>query len=449
MTATVDRPTRSTPVEAPLVLDFTPPKPLTFTDQLALWGNLGISLFGPITAVYVVGTLSGQLTLAAALTALVVGVVLGGLVLGASAVPAAHTGAPAMANMRGLFGLRGSYLPASLNILQNIGWATVEIVVIATAAAAVTTQSLKPLYVVLAGVFATLMAIRPLGSVRTLRKYAVWVVIAASIYLYWQVLRRPLVGTDEGSWAGFWLAVDTVIAIMISFAPLAGDYSRHSRSGRAAFAGAALGYGAAALAFVGLGIFAFFAIEGFANDPTVALLALPAGAVALVILLVDEVDEAFANIYSTTMSAQNMLANLDRRILAGLIGAIATGLAFVIDLDAYQNFLYLIGAFFIPLFAVMITDYFVVSRGRWELGRASRMRWELLVPWAAGFLTYELFNPSTVAGADQLVIDIREATNFTPPSWIGASAAAFLTAAALTVLVGVLVARVPVDPVER
>src|SRR4030095_10477954 len=103
-----------------------------------------------------------QLTLAAAWTALIVGVILGGLVLGAAAVPAAHTGAPAMANMRGLFGRRGSYLPATLNILQNIGWATVEIVVIATAAAAVPPESLKPLYIVLAGLVATAMAVRPL-----------------------------------------------------------------------------------------------------------------------------------------------------------------------------------------------------------------------------------------------------------------------------------------------
>ena len=446
MTATIERASHPSGVEAPLVLDFAPPKPLTLRDQLALWGNLGITLFGPITAVYVISTPGGQLTLAAAWTALIVGVILGGLVLGAAAVPAAHTGAPAMANMRGLFGRRGSYLPATLNILQNVGWATVEILVIATAAAAVTTESLKPLYIVLAGLVATAMAVRPLGSVRTLRKYAVWVVIAASAYLYWQVLRQPLVGTEDGSWSGFWLSVDVVIALVISFAPLAGDYSRHSRSGRAAFAGAAIGYGVASAAFIGLGLFAFFAIHGFADNPTGALLALPAGAVALVILLVDEVDEAFANIYSTTMSTQNMLARIDRRLLAVVIGALATGLAFVIDLAAYQNFLYLIGAFFVPLFAVVITDYFVVSRRRWELGPASRMRWELLVPWLAGFLVYELFNPSTVAGVDRLVDRVRVAINFTPPAWIGASAASFLTAAVLTLVVGGLARRPEAQP---
>jgi purine-cytosine permease-like protein len=131
-----------------------------------------------------------------------------------------------------------------------------------------------------------------------------------------------------------------------------------------------------------------------------------------------------------------------------VIGAVATGLAFVIDLAAYQNFLFLIGAFFVPLFAVVITDYFVVSRRHWELGPGSRMRWGLLVPWLAGFLMYELFNPSTVAGVDGLVERIRDAINFTPPAWIGASAASFLTAAVLTLVVGGLTRRRegPPDP---
>ena len=35
--------------EAPLILTTEPPRPLRFSDQLAMWANLGISLFGPLT----------------------------------------------------------------------------------------------------------------------------------------------------------------------------------------------------------------------------------------------------------------------------------------------------------------------------------------------------------------------------------------------------------------
>ena len=117
---------------------------------------------------------------------------------------------------------------------------------------------------------------------------------------------------------------------MISFAPLAADYSRHSRTRRAAFWGASLGYGLAAIAYYALGVFAVVNLG--ASDVITALVTLPAGAIAITILLVDEVDEAFANVYSTTMSVHNIVPQLDRRIIALIIGVTATLLAGLLEL---------------------------------------------------------------------------------------------------------------------
>ena len=100
------------------------------------------------------------------------------------------------------------------------------------------------------------MAVRPLGSVRLLRKVMVWLVLAASVFLFVQVLLQPRQAIPQESVLGFWPAVDLAIAGVISFAPLAADYSRHSRSRRAAFWGASLGYGLAAIAYYALGVFA-------------------------------------------------------------------------------------------------------------------------------------------------------------------------------------------------
>src|ERR671913_2129367 len=157
--------------EAPLTLTTEPPRPLGFTDQLAMWGNLGISLFGPLTGA-LVATTTGSVGLA--ILAIVVGCGLGALLLGASAMFGASTGAPAMVSLRGLLGRRGSVVPTLLNIAQNVGWATLEIIVISTAAVAVLGQDWRWPFVILAGAAATVMAIRPLGSVRLLRKVMVW-----------------------------------------------------------------------------------------------------------------------------------------------------------------------------------------------------------------------------------------------------------------------------------
>jgi putative hydroxymethylpyrimidine transporter CytX len=423
-------------VEAPLTLTTEPPRPLSFFDQLALWGNLGISLFGPLTGA-LVATTTGSVGLAIA--AIVVGCALGALLLGASAVVGATTGAPAMVALRGLVGRRGSVVPSLLNIAQNIGWATMEIIVISTAAVAVLGSAWRWPFVLLAGAAATAMAVRPLGSVRLLRKIMVWLVLAASIFLFVQVLLQPRQEIPQDSVLGFWPAVDLAIAGVVSYAALAPDYSRHSRSRKAAFGGAALGYGAAAVAYYALGVLAVAYLG--ASDVITALVTLPAGAIAIAILLVDEVDEAFANVYSTTMSLQNLFPRLDRRVVAVTIGVIATLLAGLLDFGQYQSFLFLVGSVFVPLFAVVAVDFFAVSGQRWDVSDRSRLRVAPVIAWACGFFAYQLVYPGTVPGWADLWTTISGAIGFTAPTWLGSSVAAIVVGGLVMLILGRLTTR--------
>jgi nucleobase:cation symporter-1, NCS1 family len=420
--------------EAPLTLTTEPPRPLGFTDQLALWANLGISLFGPLTGA-LIATTAGSVELA--LGAIVVGCGLGAILLGASAVFGAATGAPAMVTLRGLVGRRGSVLPTLLNIAQNIGWATMEIIVISTAAVAVLGAAWRWPFVILAGAAATLMAIRPLGSVRLLRKIMVWLVLAASVFLFVQVLLQPRQSIPQESVLGFWPAVDLAVAGVISFAPLAADYSRHSRTRKAAFWGASLGYGVAAVAYYTLGVFAVVNLG--ASDVITALVTLPAGAIAITILLVDEVDEAFANVYSTTMSVHNILPRLDRRIVALVIGVTATLLAGLLNFGQYQSFLFLIGSVFVPLYAVAAVDFFLVSRQRWDVSATSRLRAAPVIAWACGFAAYQLVQPGTVPGWADFWAWVDTSIGFVPPSWLGSSVAAIAVGGLVMFISGLLV----------
>ncbi len=168
--------------EAPVTLLEEPPRPLGLRDQLSLWGNLGITLTIPVAAAFVVQPAPGlpALTLGAAVAAILVGSAIGSLALAASAVPGADTGAPAMVLLRGLLGWRGSWIPTLLNVAQCVGWAAVEILVIATGAAKLVPGVPRPLFVLLAGAAATALALKPLGFVRTLRRWAGWLVLAAT-----------------------------------------------------------------------------------------------------------------------------------------------------------------------------------------------------------------------------------------------------------------------------
>lgn len=420
-------------------LEGAPPRLLGFLDQTALWGNLGISLLLVVAGTFVLApdpTLP-PLSIAAAIAAVVVGAVLGNLLLGLGAQAGAETGAPAMVLIRGLLGRKGSWAPTGANIAQNLGWATVEIMVIAAAVGRLLSPSWRPVAVVATGVAATVMALRPLGVVRGyLKRIAVWVVLASTAYLFVQVLRRPLPALGDGSWSAFWKATDIVIALPISWLPLAADYSRHSRTARAAFGGAALGYGLATVAFFLLGVLA--TAGGLAGDDVIAsLLALPAGTFALLILVIDEVDEVFANVYSTVVSAQNVQPRLDRRWAAVAVGGLATVLALAFDdYVSYESFLLLLGSVFVPLFASFVVDYYLVRRREWDVSDDAPTRWAMLVPWVAGFVTYQLVNPGLVSSWQRFWVARQDDLGVAPPSWASASILSFVVAGSLAYVIG-------------
>ena len=417
--------------EAPVTLAEDQPRSLGFADQLGLWANLGISLLIPVTATFLVAP--GQSFLAT-VVAILAGTAVGCLLLAAVARAGAVTGAPTMVLLRGLLGRTGSAAPTVLNLLQCVGWATYEIWVISYAAHAVWAGPPRWAYVLAAGVIATLMALRPLGSVRLLKRIAVVAVLACSAYFLVETLRRPLGGLTEGSWTGFWTSMDLVVALPVSWIPLVADYSRFARSPRAAALGTGLGYAAASAGFFLLGVLALRAYAGADQDVVGALLAVPAGAIALVILAVDEVDEAFANIYSTATSTQNLLPRADRRVLAVLVGAVATVLALAVDGGAYEPFLYLIGAVFVPLAATLVVD-FALARDRYDTSATAPARWAMLVPWLAGFAAYQLTAPTVLtdwAGWESFWRHGQDLLHVSPTNGFSASLVALAVAGVLT-----------------
>jgi putative hydroxymethylpyrimidine transporter CytX len=419
------------------------PRALSLLDQLGLWGNLGVSLLGFTGAIFVLqpaGAGTRELSLGAGLCAIVVGTVLGTLGVALSGLPGARTGAPAMVLLRGLFGAELSYLPTALNILQCLGWGIFELVTIATAAHVVAPGLPRWAYVLIAGGTTGVLTVRPLGSIRVFRRYVTGAVVVVLGYLLVELARHPLPPLGRGTWSGFWAATDTVVAAAISFAPLAADYTRHSRSERAAFAGALVGYSTTQILCYLIGLMALLTVARSPNDIYGAFIALPLGSVGFAILAVRELDQSFANVYSTAVSTQNLRPLWDRRVLAGSIAVLTTALALLLDIADYENFLDLLGSVFVPMFGVLVMDFFVVSRGRWDLSRQARPRWGMLLAWAAGFTTYQLINPGYISWWASAWHSVGGFIGFSPRSWMSASMLSFSVSAAATLLGGPLAA---------
>lgn len=428
--------------EVPLTLDEPAPKVLGWLDHLGLWGNLGVTLLAPVGASYVLlaGGGSTRLSYVAAGAAVVVGTVLGSLLIAAAAIPGAQTGAPSMVLMRGLFGRRLSYLPTAINVLQLLGWTVFEIVVIASAA-----QQLFPWhahrwpYVVIGGVMTVVMTIRPLGAVRILRRYALGAVVITTTYLFVQLLREPTASLTHGSWGPFWAGADVTIAVAVSWAPLASDYTRHSRSARSAFGGAFVGYTVTQVAGYALGLVALATVvdasdANLQHDMFAAFLAVPIGWLAFGVLVLRELDESFADAYSAVVSLQNVWPRIDRRQFSAVVCGLATLGALVLNINDYVNFLTLLASVLVPLVAVFLVAYFGSRRHHdWDVSGTAPTRPLMLAPWFLGFVVYQLINPGYIGWWARDWHRVDGWLHLSVRTWMSASLLSFAVAAVATV----------------
>jgi putative hydroxymethylpyrimidine transporter CytX len=374
--------------------------------------------------------------LLAGFVALIVGTVLGTAAVAISAVPGTETGQPAMVLLRGLFGAKLSWLPTVLNVVQLIGWTTFELVTISTAMNQIVDGVPRWVWVIIAGAITTVLALRPLGWIRVLRKYVTVAVVVTMVYLAVQLLRNPLPPLTHGSWGTFWLAVDGVVSVAVSWVPVASDYSRHSHSVRDTVVGTFFGYSLTQIACYAIGMITLVTVaQGDPDKIFGSFIAIPLGTLAFAILAVRELDQSFVDTYSTAVSVQNLRPHWDRRVLAVVVGTLATLLTLALDINDYYNFLVLIGSVFVPLLGVLAVDYFLVSRRQWQLGEDAPARGLMLVPWLAGFVTYQLINPGAIAWWSRLWAELRW---FDLQSWMSASILSFLVAAVVTVPVGLI-----------
>jgi NCS1 family nucleobase:cation symporter-1 len=378
-------------------------------DFAVLWGDLSVGLLVLVTGALLVPALG----LPRALLAIGIGSVIGCLPLALMALAGEREGVPTMVLFRPVLGLRGSFLPSGLNLLQLIGWTAVEFWAMASVANVASRRvadfDAYHAWLVLVAVVCTALAIGgPILVVRAwLERFGIYILLGSAV---WISIRVLTVGDLGPIWHGpasgglpFWLAVDLVIAMPVSWLSVAADYNRFARPGSHGVAGTYLGYVAGNAWFYALGALLVLATGATADVLGIgtSVAAVAGGSVLLVALLVGESDNAFADIYSAAVSAQNVIPRIPQRAMSLAVGALGFVLALALSIDRYEFFLLLIGSVFVPLFGVFAADYFVRHRGRYteaEMFARTGVRWIALVPWAAGFALFHWSVPTGPQG---------------------------------------------------
>lgn len=372
---------------------------LDFFDFAALWGSLGVGLLVMLAG----AALLPALSLGQAFGAIATGTLFGALLLGAVGYLGAKTGLSSAGLIWPSLGSRIAFLPIVLNILQLIGWALFEIIIMRDGLALVLKSngfeaSGLVLTLVVGVLLAALLSLAMTGFVRKfIRSIGLSLMLLALVWLTVQlVLKGNAAGwaslfdkSGDGSMS-FALAVDLVIAMPISWLPLIADYTRFGKSPARAFAGSALGYGLANSWCFALGV-VLSVLNG--ADMMAGMALLPLGLGALTLILIDEMDNGYSDLYSASVSGHSLMPKIPVRALGPVLALVATALALLVKVESfadfqskYVDFLYLIGAVFVPLFAVVLAHF----TGKSDTpSNAKPIVWSGVIAWLVGILLYE------------------------------------------------------------
>lgn len=380
-------------------------------DFCLLWAGAAVSL-----AEIWAGGLLAPLGLLAGGAAILLGHLIGNTPLALAGVIGTRTGLPTMVATRPALGVRGSYLPTVLNIVQLVGWTGVMLWIGGRAA-----QAMAPLpgdrgaagWIAISGALTTAWALLGHRHWRWLQRVAVTVLVALCVLMTVVLLERHqlarLLAPSPSGGLPFMVALDLVIAMPISWLPLVCDYSRYARSARSAFWGTWVGYLVVSSWMYGIGLAAALA-TGSATPDSMVLelmaglgLALP----ALLIVLLSTFTTTFLDVYSAAVSSLNLWPRLDERAASATCGALGTALALVLPASAFEDFLLLIGALFSPLFGVVLSDFLLGGRERYlAAGDPARAGGPVagfdargLAAWAIGAAAYFALQHLTTWGA--------------------------------------------------
>lgn len=449
---------------------------LSGLDFAVLWGDLSIGLLVLLTGALLVPAMGFR----RALLAIVVGSLIGCIPLALVGLAGSREGVPGMVLFRPVLGVRGSYIPSVLNIVQLVGWTGFEFWAMSLVANRMAHISYW-FWLSVVGVVCTGLALGgPILVVRKwLERFGAWVVAGVAAWITIRVLTTANLGLvwhrPEQGGLPFWLAIDLVIAMPVSWLPLVADYNRFARKGVSSAAGTYWGYAVGNVWFYTLG--ALLVLGAGLTDPSPAglgqaIASLAGGWIVLLALLVGETDEAFADIYSAAVSSQNLEGRLNQRgailivAAAGAVLAVWLGLRPNVAVGTYESFLFLLGSVFVPLFGVFVADYFVLRRrGRFTaetfdepVDADVRRRRRSVNPlaffsWIAGFLIYQwswTVPPGLEGWRTAMQTLFHQWLHLPYPlagSRLGASIPAFLTALVLhAVLSGAMQRRV--EPVQ-
>ncbi|MFH0131548.1 purine-cytosine permease family protein [Variovorax sp. VaC1] len=365
-------------------------------DHASLWFSLGVGLLVMQIGAYLVPAVGTR----DAAIAIVVGSVIGAGLLAWTARLGCESGLASAGLMHATYGSAFARLPVLLNIVQLVGWTTFELVIMREGTQAIGQLAFGPsLGSFWGGVLTTLfwgavlLALFAGSMVKLVRRFVsrfgLPLVVLSLLWLSWQFATRLQAKGLDAFWArpgdgsmGMFGALDLVIAMPVSWLPLVADYARHGKRSTGglggAFNGTWIGYALANIWCYALGVMVVSVAEPGVSLVTALLLA-QGGLVALGLILIDELDNAYGDVYSGSVSTHSLLPRWSVRRWGLLLATLCIALALVLPMHTLEPFLLLLSSVFVPLYGVILgrlgSGQSVVTTGTRQVDFSAALIW--------------------------------------------------------------------------
>ena len=352
----------------------------------SMWGH-SLIWFGAAVSIaeIMTGALLAPLGMWRAVSAILIGHIIGCVLLfGAGWIGAKHN-LCAMDSAKLSFGSRGGRFFAVLNLLQLVGWAAVMISAGAQSAHGMIAAIPMWGWAVIIGCLLMIWNVLGIRYLNWMNTLAVSGLFVLSLILGGIVFRGEGAAAVPAGGLTFGQGLELSIAMPLSYLPLIADYTCGAKRPRLAGGVCAGVYFTIScwMYFLGLGAALYAGGADVAGIFTRAGLGLP----ALLIVVFSAVTSSFIDVYSSGMSVQSLYAKCAPKITGAVVCVVGVLIAIFSNTAVFEQFLYWIGSVFAPMIVVQIADVLFCPAG----GASGRFwGWKNITLWGAGFLLYRI-----------------------------------------------------------
>lgn len=344
----------------------------------ALWLAANVVITSVMTGMMFLPSISFQ----QAIMVIVIGSIIGAVPLALTGYIGTRTGLPTMVITRAAFGQKGAILPAFVNTIILIGWSWIQAYMAGLslnyAVNYATGYSNINLFVILTEVLVVAITIYGHRGVESIEKYVSIAMLILSALVFYKLFTAYDTGAllsmaiSKNPTVTAIIAFDIVVATAFSWMSTVCDFNRYCKSEAKGMIGTFSGYVIASLIAMGMGaaVSGFSIINGIEQtyDPTVLLSQYGFGLIASIVVFFSVLSTNVMALYSATMSFMNVFTNFGFWKPGLILGVICTLGALLKEslMTNFFDFVLLIATLFIPVFSIVIVDYFMLKKRQYD-----------------------------------------------------------------------------------